>query len=184
MYLPRAASSPMLRGRPGAPDAGIWITRMLACSCASRSRRAPVPSVDPSSTKITSNSSRGIVCRNSERMQGSMYLPGSCAGMTTLIFGRMAGGIVLQVGLRALFARVFLDGGGIEGDGGQSGVRPAELLDDRDDSLGRAAVADGKRGIDPGLVGDVRGRPALDRLDDGSLGGREVHHDRAEAIAV
>src|SRR5436189_119554 len=42
---PCAASSPRLRGRPGQPEFGMWMTRKFGCSAARRSSRAGVLAV-------------------------------------------------------------------------------------------------------------------------------------------
>ncbi len=63
---------PSLRGVPDQPEFSRWITRTCECSAANRSSRAGVWSVDPSSTKISSSSSAGIVCASNDSMHGSM----------------------------------------------------------------------------------------------------------------
>src|SRR3954452_981145 len=59
-------------------------TRTLGCDAASESSRAGVPSVDPSSTKITSYSSLGSDWPISESMHSSMLSPGLKTGTITL----------------------------------------------------------------------------------------------------
>src|SRR4051794_40701233 len=66
----------------------------FGCSAARASRRSPVPSVDPSSTKITSYSPDGSDCSSSEAMHGSIAEPGLYTGTTTLTFGGATGGSV------------------------------------------------------------------------------------------
>ena len=67
---------PTLRGFPGQPELGMCWT----CTCAvlGRQRVEPrgVPSVEPSSTKVSSNSSAGRVWPSSDSMQSSMSGPG------------------------------------------------------------------------------------------------------------
>src|SRR5437763_16845163 len=75
-----------LRGRPGQPEFSIWRTRTWGCSRASASRRAPVPSVEPSSTKITSCSSRARVWPSRLSRHSSTWGPGSKTGTITLTF--------------------------------------------------------------------------------------------------
>src|SRR4051794_30163262 len=75
---------PTLRGRPGQPDGGSWKTRTCGCSAASRSSRAGVSSVEPSSTKTSSSWSVGSVCASSDVIVGSMNSPGLNTGTTTL----------------------------------------------------------------------------------------------------
>jgi hypothetical protein len=67
---------PTLRGRPGQPEFGIRIVVTFACWAASASSRSPVPSVEPSSTKIASYSSAASYCRRSEAMHTSIAEPG------------------------------------------------------------------------------------------------------------
>src|SRR3954453_6695508 len=76
----------MLRGRPGQPEFGVWMTLKWGCTAASSSNRAGVSSVDPSSTKIASNWSLGNVCTVSDLISGSMYAPALYDGTTTLTF--------------------------------------------------------------------------------------------------
>jgi len=75
-YSPWAASMPVLRGLPDQPEDSWWMTWKCGCSAASWSRRAGVSSVEPSSTKKTSNSSGVRLCRSRPVMQSSTYLPG------------------------------------------------------------------------------------------------------------
>ena len=66
----------------------MWMTRTTSgCSAASRSSRAGVPSVEPSSTKIASIAPAGMVCPRIEAMAGSMDSPGSNTGTMTLTRG-------------------------------------------------------------------------------------------------
>lgn len=69
---PWEVAIPTLRGLPDQPEASWWMTVTFATSAASASSRAGVPSVEPSSTKIASNSSGGRDCLRSEAMQSSM----------------------------------------------------------------------------------------------------------------
>src|SRR4051794_30662798 len=77
---------PTLRGRPGQPEFSMWRTRTWPCSRASASRRSPVPSVEPSSTKISSCSSRASVWPSSVCRHSSMSDPGLNTGTMTLTF--------------------------------------------------------------------------------------------------
>ena len=73
-----------MRGRPGQPEFGMWRTRTLACCSASASSVPGVPSVEPSSTKISSNSSAGRLWASSESTHSPNTAPGLNTGTTTL----------------------------------------------------------------------------------------------------
>lgn len=60
------------RGLPDQPEFSWWITRTRSSAAASPSRRAGVPSVEPSSTKITSYASRGSDWRSRDATHSSM----------------------------------------------------------------------------------------------------------------
>ena len=68
---------------PGQPEFSIRIVRTLSRSAASASSRSPVPSVEPSSTKISSYSAAGSDCPSSDASSGSMRSPGSKTGTMT-----------------------------------------------------------------------------------------------------
>ena len=73
---PLAIGRATLRGVPGQPEFGMWTARMCGFSAAIASSRSPLPSVEPSSTRIASHSPAGIVWRWSEPMGRSRYGPG------------------------------------------------------------------------------------------------------------
>jgi hypothetical protein len=62
----------------------MWMTRTFACSAAISSSRAEVPSVEPSSTRMTSYADAGSDWPSSDATVGSMAGPGLCTGTTTL----------------------------------------------------------------------------------------------------
>src|SRR5690349_7519534 len=80
-------SRPRLRGFPGQPELGMCCTRTWRCDAASSSRRAGVPSVEPSSTKTSSSSSAGRVCPSSDSISSSMSGPGLKTGTITETLG-------------------------------------------------------------------------------------------------
>lgn len=65
-------SSFVRTGLPDQPEFSWWITRTRSSAAASPSRRAGVPSVEPSSTKITSYASRGSDWRSRDATHSSM----------------------------------------------------------------------------------------------------------------
>ena len=65
-----------MRGFPGQPDRGMCSTRTCGQEAARASSRSGVPSLEPSSTKITSYSSRGSDWPTSDPMHSSMLSPG------------------------------------------------------------------------------------------------------------
>ena len=54
----------------------MWMTLTFPCASASASKRAAVPSVEPSSTRITSYWSAGMDWLTSDASSGSTYSPG------------------------------------------------------------------------------------------------------------
>ena len=74
----------MLRGRPGHPELGIVLVRMLTCRAQAAANRSGVSSVDPSSTNTTSNSLGGRLCAARDSIRPSMRSPGLYTGTTTL----------------------------------------------------------------------------------------------------
>lgn len=76
-YVPRAISMPRFRGALAQPEFSSCSTRNSSgCAAAAASHASPEPSVDPSSTKITSHRAGSIVWETSESRQAWKYSPG------------------------------------------------------------------------------------------------------------
>src|SRR5690606_23848765 len=86
---------PTFRPRMGEPVCGRCSTRTFLRTAAMVSSRSAIPSVDPSSTKITSYSSAGSVCSSVERMHGSAESPGLWTLTITLTFTPMRSACVV-----------------------------------------------------------------------------------------
>ena len=89
-YLPRAACIPLLRAAPGPPfDERLTTLTWKANPGARRSTPSAVPSVLQSSATITSKSPAGQVCAVRQRRHAHSRSRLLCAGITTLMSGRV-----------------------------------------------------------------------------------------------
>ena len=85
-YSVRACSILTLRGRLGQPELSMRSTLMVGRDAAKACSRTTVSSGDPSSTRMSSNSSCGRVCASREPMTRCTAAPGQEQAMITLTF--------------------------------------------------------------------------------------------------
>ncbi|MCQ0016647.1 hypothetical protein LUX39_25255 [Actinomadura madurae] len=96
--VPDASSSPRLRGAPAPPEFGWWTTVSRSWARASPSSSSPPPSVEPSSTAMTSTCSAGRVWARTDSRAPPTVSRQSKTGTITLTKGCAMGPLPSESG--------------------------------------------------------------------------------------